>query len=63
MLNTGMAFYVAVVIVFIRFSLFIGFCLQLNSVYRQSAYVRGAIRFESLRLDCQQFYHFIIIST
>lgn len=34
-----MAIYVAVVIVFIRFALFIGFCRQLNLVHRQSAYV------------------------
>lgn len=65
MLNTGMAIYVAVVIVFVRFALFIGFCWQLNLVYRQSAYVVRCMQYvKNLRWQfSQQFYHFIIIST
>lgn len=60
-----MAIYVAVVIVFVRFALFIGFCWQLNLVYRQSAYVVRCMQYvKNLRWQfSQQFYHFIIIST
>lgn len=65
MLNTRMAIYVAVVIVFVRFALFIGFCWLLNLVYRQSAYVVRCMQYvKNLRWQfSQQFYHFIIIST